>query len=63
MAGRAYVAPSDSGTTVSDGHGGAPGGSQMISVGHYQPARIVANDELAAIVDTSDDGSEVAPAS
>jgi len=33
----------------------APGGSQTIAVGHFQPARVVANDELATIVETSDE--------
>src|SRR4051812_27186383 len=32
-----------------------PGGSQVIAVGHFQPARVVPNDELAAIVETSDE--------
>jgi 3-oxoacyl-[acyl-carrier-protein] synthase-3 len=29
-------------------------GSRIVSLGHYQPARIVTNDELAGVVDTSD---------
>jgi 3-oxoacyl-[acyl-carrier-protein] synthase III len=31
------------------------GGSRLVAVGHHQPARVVGNDELAAVVDTSDD--------
>jgi 3-oxoacyl-[acyl-carrier-protein] synthase-3 len=30
-------------------------GSKMISVGHYQPARVLTNDELATMVETSDE--------
>lgn len=30
-------------------------GSRVISLGHYQPSRVVTNDELAQIVDTSDE--------
>ncbi|MEU5607853.1 beta-ketoacyl-ACP synthase III [Streptomyces sparsogenes] len=30
-------------------------GSRIAAVGHYQPARVLTNDELAAIVDTSDE--------
>ncbi len=30
-------------------------GSRVLSVGHYQPPRVVTNDELATIVDTSDE--------
>ncbi|MEJ3747403.1 beta-ketoacyl-ACP synthase III [Actinomycetes bacterium KLBMP 9797] len=30
-------------------------GSRILSLGHYQPSRIVTNDELAAIVDTNDE--------
>jgi len=30
-------------------------GSRIISVGHYQPARVLTNDDLAQIVDTSDE--------
>jgi 3-oxoacyl-[acyl-carrier-protein] synthase-3 len=30
-------------------------GSRMISLGHYQPARVLTNDELAAVVDTNDE--------
>jgi 3-oxoacyl-[acyl-carrier-protein] synthase-3 len=30
-------------------------GSKMISVGHYQPARVLTNDELAQMVETSDE--------
>jgi 3-oxoacyl-[acyl-carrier-protein] synthase-3 len=32
-----------------------PNGSKIISVGHYQPARVLTNDELAVMVDTSDE--------
>jgi 3-oxoacyl-[acyl-carrier-protein] synthase-3 len=35
--------------------GNGPGGSQTIAAGHFQPARIVANDELATVVETSDE--------
>ncbi|MGK5640855.1 beta-ketoacyl-ACP synthase III [Streptomyces sp. URMC 126] len=30
-------------------------GSRVIALGHYQPARVLTNDELAAMVDTSDE--------
>ncbi|MGK5533241.1 beta-ketoacyl-ACP synthase III [Streptomyces sp. URMC 129] len=30
-------------------------GSRILSVGHYQPARVLTNDDLAALVDTSDE--------
>ncbi|MEU5023247.1 beta-ketoacyl-ACP synthase III [Streptomyces milbemycinicus] len=30
-------------------------GSRIAAVGHYQPARVLTNDDLAAIVDTSDE--------
>lgn len=30
-------------------------GSRIVSLGHYQPSRVITNDELAAIVDTSDE--------
>lgn len=30
-------------------------GSRLISLGHYQPARVLTNDELAATVDTTDE--------
>lgn len=30
-------------------------GSRIVSLGHYQPARVLTNDELATIVDTSDE--------
>jgi 3-oxoacyl-[acyl-carrier-protein] synthase-3 len=30
-------------------------GSRIVSLGHYQPARILTNDELATMVDTSDE--------
>jgi 3-oxoacyl-[acyl-carrier-protein] synthase-3 len=30
-------------------------GSRILSMGHYQPARLVTNDDLAAIVDTNDE--------
>ncbi|MEW9552646.1 beta-ketoacyl-ACP synthase III [Nonomuraea sp. NPDC050783] len=30
-------------------------GSRLVATGHYQPARILTNDDLAAIVDTSDE--------
>ncbi|MFG3381193.1 beta-ketoacyl-ACP synthase III [Streptomyces sp. NPDC047999] len=29
-------------------------GSRVVAVGHYQPARVLTNDDLAAMVDTSD---------
>lgn len=32
-----------------------PAGSRMVSLGHYQPARVVTNDELATRVETSDE--------
>lgn len=32
-----------------------PAGSRISSLGHYQPARVLTNDELAQIVDTSDE--------
>jgi 3-oxoacyl-[acyl-carrier-protein] synthase-3 len=32
-----------------------PNGSKIVSVGHYQPARVLTNDELAEMVDTSDE--------
>ncbi len=31
------------------------GGSRLVSVGHYQPERVLANDELSARLDTSDE--------
>jgi 3-oxoacyl-[acyl-carrier-protein] synthase-3 len=30
-------------------------GSRVVSLGHYQPARVLSNDDLAQIVDTSDE--------
>src|SRR5262245_45723310 len=30
-------------------------GSRIISLGHYQPSRVVTNDDLAKIVDTNDE--------
>ncbi|MET9417503.1 beta-ketoacyl-ACP synthase III [Streptomyces klenkii] len=30
-------------------------GSRVLALGHYQPARVLTNDELAAMVDTSDE--------
>ncbi|TXS57592.1 beta-ketoacyl-ACP synthase III [Streptomyces sp. t39] len=30
-------------------------GSRVVAVGHYQPGRVVTNDDLAAMVDTSDE--------
>ncbi|MEV4332145.1 beta-ketoacyl-ACP synthase III [Streptomyces sp. NPDC049597] len=30
-------------------------GSRVVAVGHYQPAKVLTNDDLAAIVDTSDE--------
>jgi 3-oxoacyl-[acyl-carrier-protein] synthase III len=30
-------------------------GSRILSLGHYQPARLVTNDDLAAVVDTNDE--------
>lgn len=38
--------------------GSAPapaGGTRIISLGHYQPTRVITNDDLARIVDTSDE--------
>jgi 3-oxoacyl-[acyl-carrier-protein] synthase-3 len=32
-----------------------PNGSKIISVGHYQPARVLSNDDLAQMVDTNDE--------
>jgi 3-oxoacyl-[acyl-carrier-protein] synthase-3 len=32
-----------------------PNGSRILSLGHYQPARVLTNDELAEMVDTSDE--------
>jgi 3-oxoacyl-[acyl-carrier-protein] synthase-3 len=32
-----------------------PAGSRVVSLGHYQPSRVVTNDELAEMVDTSDE--------
>ncbi|MGH3682895.1 MAG: beta-ketoacyl-ACP synthase III [Natronosporangium sp.] len=32
-----------------------PSGSRIISLGHYQPARVLTNDDLAQLVDTSDE--------
>lgn len=32
-----------------------PTGSKVVSLGHYQPARVLTNDDLAQIVDTSDE--------
>ncbi|MPZ26223.1 MAG: beta-ketoacyl-ACP synthase III [Micromonosporaceae bacterium] len=32
-----------------------PSGSRIISLGHYQPARILTNDDLAELVDTNDE--------
>ncbi|HEV8175268.1 MAG TPA: 3-oxoacyl-ACP synthase, partial [Actinoplanes sp.] len=29
-------------------------GSRIVAMGHYQPSRIVTNDDLANIVDTND---------
>ena len=31
-------------------------GSRIVALGHYQPARVVTNDDLAQIVDTHDAG-------
>src|SRR2546423_15669622 len=31
-----------------------PPGSKIVSMGHYQPARVVTNDDLAHMVDTND---------
>jgi 3-oxoacyl-[acyl-carrier-protein] synthase-3 len=33
----------------------SPAGSRVVSLGHYQPSRVVTNDELAGMVDTSDE--------
>jgi 3-oxoacyl-[acyl-carrier-protein] synthase-3 len=33
----------------------SPAGSRVVSLGHYQPSRVVTNDELAEMVDTSDE--------
>ncbi|MEU3412470.1 beta-ketoacyl-ACP synthase III [Streptomyces sp. NPDC006658] len=30
-------------------------GSRIVAIGHYQPARVLTNDDLAAMVDTSDE--------
>jgi len=32
-----------------------PAGSRIVALGHYQPARVVTNDDLAKIVDTNDE--------
>ncbi|MET9774568.1 beta-ketoacyl-ACP synthase III [Streptomyces sp. NPDC006367] len=32
-----------------------PSGSRITAMGHYQPARVLTNDELSAMVDTSDE--------
>ncbi len=32
----------------------APAGSKILSVGHYQPSRVLTNDDLARMVDTND---------
>lgn len=32
-----------------------PNGSRILALGHYQPARVLTNDELARMVDTSDE--------
>lgn len=32
-----------------------PTGSRIVSLGHYQPSRVLTNDDLAQIVDTSDE--------
>lgn len=32
-----------------------PNGSRILSLGHYQPARVLTNDDLAKMVDTSDE--------
>lgn len=32
-----------------------PAGSKLLSVGHYQPARVLTNEDLTKIVDTSDE--------
>jgi len=29
-------------------------GSRIVAMGHYQPSRVVTNDDLAKIVDTND---------
>src|SRR5438876_8924163 len=31
-----------------------PPGSKIVSMGHYQPARVLTNDDLAQMVDTND---------
>src|SRR5438046_8823120 len=31
-----------------------PSGSKIVSMGHYQPARVLTNDDLAHMVDTND---------
>jgi 3-oxoacyl-[acyl-carrier-protein] synthase III len=33
----------------------SPTGSRVISLGHYQPSRVITNDQLARMVDTSDE--------
>jgi 3-oxoacyl-[acyl-carrier-protein] synthase-3 len=30
-------------------------GSRIVAVGHYQPARVVTNDQVARMVDTNDE--------
>lgn len=30
-------------------------GSRVVALGHYQPAKVLTNDDLAALVDTSDE--------
>lgn len=35
--------------------GPSAAGSRIVSLGHYQPSRVVTNDELARMVDTSDE--------
>jgi 3-oxoacyl-[acyl-carrier-protein] synthase III len=32
-----------------------PAGSRIVALGHYQPARVVTNDDLAKIIDTNDE--------
>jgi 3-oxoacyl-[acyl-carrier-protein] synthase-3 len=41
--------------SASPAHGTAPSGSRVVSLGHYQPSRVVTNDDLAQMVDTNDE--------
>jgi 3-oxoacyl-[acyl-carrier-protein] synthase-3 len=35
-------------------YGFSPAGSRVVSLGHYQPSRVLTNDDLAQVVDTND---------